>query len=65
MSLTQSKANRLKKISACSSILLAVLLCVLKAVAVFYTDSLAVLSSMVDSLSDILASLITFFAVKI
>ena len=65
MSLTQSKANRLKKIAACSSILLAVLLCMLKAVAVFYTDSLAVLSSMVDSLSDILASLITFFAVKI
>lgn len=65
MQLIQSKANKLKKIAAVSSISLAVFLCVLKAVAVFYTDSLAVLSSMVDSLSDILASFITFFAVKI
>lgn len=65
MQLTQTKANKLKKIAAVSSVLLAVVLCVLKAVAVFLTDSLAVLSSMVDSLSDILASVITFFAVKI
>ncbi len=65
MRLSQSKANRLKKIAAVSSILLAILLCLLKVVAVFYTGSLAVLSSMVDSLSDILASLVTFFAVKI
>lgn len=65
MQLGHDKANRLKKIAAVSSISLAILLCALKTVAVFYTDSLAVLSSMVDSLSDILASLVTFFAVKI
>ena len=65
MQLTQKKANRLKKIAAVSSISVAVFLCVLKVLAVVYTGSLAVLSSMVDSLSDILASLITFFAVRI
>ena len=65
MKLSQKKANRLKKIAAISSISLAILLCLLKIFAVYYTESLAVLSSMVDSLSDILASLITFFAVKI
>ena len=65
MPLSQDKTNRLKKIAAVSSISLAVLLCVLKTVAVFYTGSLAVLSSMVDSLSDIIASAVTFFAVKI
>ena len=65
MPLNQNDANGLKKTAAVLSISLAVFLCVLKAVAVFYTDSLAVLSSTVDSLSDILASLITFFAVKI
>lgn len=65
MQLTNAKINNLKKIAAISSISLAVFLCLLKMAAVFYTDSLAVLSSMVDSLSDILASLITFFAVKI
>lgn len=65
MPLNQNKVNKLKKAAAISSILLAILLCVLKTVAVFYTGSLAVLSSMVDSLSDILASVVTFFAVKI
>lgn len=65
MLLTENKANKLKKIAAISSILLAVLLCLLKTFAVVYTSSLAVFSSMVDSLSDILASLVTFFAVKI
>lgn len=65
MQLTQNDSNRLKKIAAVSSISLAVLLCLLKAAAVFYTGSLSVMSSMVDSLSDIIASLITFFAVKI
>jgi ferrous-iron efflux pump FieF len=65
MLLNQDKGNKLKKIAASLSILLAIVLCLLKVVAVFYTGSLAVLSSMVDSLSDILASLITFFAIRI
>lgn len=65
MQLCQEKANKLKRLAAILSISLAILLCVLKTMAVFYTGSLAVLSSMVDSLSDILASIVTFFAVKI
>ena len=65
MPLTQDQASKLKKAAAYGSILLALFLSILKGVGVFYTDSLAVLSSMVDSLSDILASLITFVAIKI
>ena len=65
MQLSQNEANRLKKIAAVASISLAIFLCILKSFAVFYTNSLAVLSSLVDNLSDVLASLITFFAVKI
>ena len=65
MPLTQDQANKLKKLAAAGSISLAVALCLIKGLAVFYTGSLAVLSSMVDSLSDIFASLITFFAVKV
>ena len=65
MPLTQDQANKLKKAAATGSILLALTLCILKGFGVFYTGSLAVLSSMVDSLSDIFASLITFIAVKI
>lgn len=65
MPLTQKQSNRLKKLAAASSVSLAVTLCLMKGAAVFYTGSLAVLSSMVDSLSDIFASAITFFAIKI
>lgn len=65
MQLNQSTANKLKRITAISSISLALTLCLIKSLAVFYTSSLAVLSSMVDSLSDIFASLVTFFAIKI
>lgn len=65
MPLTPNQSARLKKIAAASSVSLALALCLIKGAAVFYTGSLAVLSSMVDSLSDIFASLVTFFAIKI
>ena len=61
----KNKNDKLKKMAASGSISLAVALCLLKGFGAFFTGSLAVLSSMIDSLSDILASLITFFAVKI
>ncbi len=61
----QEKNNRLKKTAALGSITLAVILCVLKGSGAFISGSLAVLSSMIDSLSDIVASLITFWAVKV
>lgn len=65
MRLTRLQNNSLKKIASISSVSLASILCCAKAAAFFYTDSLAILSSLVDSLSDIFASLITFFAIKI
>ena len=55
---------RLKKIATTASVSLAVSLTVIKFAASLYTGSLAILSSMVDSLSDIFSSLITFVAVR-
>ncbi|MBE6454622.1 MAG: cation diffusion facilitator family transporter [Alphaproteobacteria bacterium] len=65
MLLAQTNNEKLKKIAATASIFLALFLCFAKALAFFYTESLAVLSSMVDSLSDVLASMVTFWAVKV
>ena len=47
------------------SISVATLLSLVKALAFFYTGSLSVLSSMVDSLADVISSLITYIAVRI
>lgn len=63
--LSREEADKLKYRASIASILLAVFLTILKLFASFYSGSLAVLSSMIDSLSDILASAITFMAVKI
>ncbi len=57
--------QKLKKAAVYASISLAVILSGLKIIGAFYTGSLSILSSVVDSLSDILASVITFFAIKI
>lgn len=62
--LTKAQSDRLKNLAACVSISVAVALCLLKIFGALVTDSLAVLSSMVDSLSDIFASLITLIAVR-
>lgn len=63
---TDSKRNnRLKRAATIASVSLAVCLCILKTFGALYTGSLAVLSSMIDSLADIFASSITFIAVKI
>lgn len=63
-SLTSEQANRLKKLAAAGSICLAVTLTVIKTVGVLFSGSLAVLSSMIDSLADLFASSITFVAVR-
>lgn len=65
MLLSKSKKDRLKNQAAAASISLAVLLCLLKGWGAYLSGSLAVLSSMIDSLSDIVASVITLGAVKI
>lgn len=56
--------NRLKKIAVTSSIIVACLLCIIKTLASLYTGSLAVLSSLIDSLSDVFASSVSFIAVR-
>lgn len=59
------KNNQLKKTATIASISLSVCLCLLKTFGALYTNSLAVLSSMIDSLADIFASSITYIAVRI
>lgn len=58
------KNNKLKKIAGALSISLSVFLTIIKIIATIYTGSLAILSSLIDSISDILASTITFIAIK-
>lgn len=62
--LEKNEADRLKNIAAVTGITVAAGLCLLKTFAALMTDSLAVLSSMIDSLSDIFGSLITLIAVR-
>lgn len=64
MSLSTVQIEQLKKKAAMVAVLVAVLLCVLKTFGAFYTGSLAVLSSLIDSLSDVVASAITFTAIR-
>lgn len=64
MKISIKRAHRLKKIATIASVSLATTLCIIKTFAALWTGSLSVLSSMIDSLSDIFASSITFIAVK-
>ena len=56
---------RLQRFAAAASLSLATLLALLKLAAAVATGSLAILSSLIDSLADIVASAITFVAVQI
>lgn len=56
--------NKLKTIAVYASVSLSMALCVIKTLAFAYTGSLAILSSLIDSLSDVFASSITYIAVK-
>ena len=55
--------NSLKKSAAVISVLVAILLAVFKFIAFIKTDSLAIFSSFVDSITDLFASMISFIAV--
>jgi ferrous-iron efflux pump FieF len=57
--------GRLRRAAATASLSLAVLLCLAKFGAAIATGSLAVLASLVDSLTDLVASAITFASVRI
>ena len=61
--LNKQDYSLLKRIAASASITTALLLTLLKAGAALYTGSLSVLSSMIDSLADLISSLITFVAI--
>lgn len=65
LSADTAQQNKLKKRAATASVTLAATLIFLKSLGVFYTGSLAVLSSMIDSLSDLFASTITYIAVRV
>ena len=64
MSWKQDKIKRYKKAAVTASVLTAVILFVIKTIAALMTGSIAVLSSLVDSLADIFSSLISYIAVK-
>lgn len=55
--------NSLKKSAAVISILVAILLAVFKFIAFVKTDSLAIFSSFIDSITDLFASMVSFAAV--
>lgn len=57
------KNNYLKQSAVVASVVLAILLSLLKFFAFLKTDSLAIFSSFVDSITDLFASLITFIAI--
>lgn len=58
-------ANNLKNLATAASVFLSVSLSLLKLWAALYTGSLAILSSLADSLADIFASVITLVAVRV
>lgn len=60
-----TRQNKLKKNAATASVALAGVLIVLKSFGVFYTGSLAVLSSVIDSMADLFASAVTYVAVRV
>ncbi len=62
--LNNDQINRLKKQASVCSVILAVVLIIIKSIGVICSGSLSVLSSMVDSMGDLVASLITFIAVR-
>lgn len=61
--MTQSKQNKLKKFAAISSISVAILLIAVKFYAFWKTDSLAIFSSFIDSITDLFASAVSFIAI--
>lgn len=60
----QLNNNKLKRLAAAMSVSLALTLCIIKTLGALYTGSLAILSSLIDSLADVFASSISFVAIK-
>ena len=64
-SLSLRRQNNLKKIAAVASVSIAVILLIVKTLGVLYTGSLTVFSSLIDSMSDLFASIVTFWAIRV
>lgn len=64
MTWNKQKSDLFKKLAVTASISTALILFIIKTIAALMTGSIAVLSSLIDSLADIVASLISFIAVK-
>ncbi|MBP5614932.1 MAG: CDF family cation-efflux transporter FieF, partial [Alphaproteobacteria bacterium] len=62
MTWNKQKSDLFKKIAVAASISTAAILFIIKMLAALMTGSIAVLSSLVDSLADIAASVISFVA---
>ena len=60
----EENLKKMKTLATCASISVSVLLSLIKAGAAIATGSLSVLSSMIDSFTDVLSSIISFIAVK-
>lgn len=63
-SVAENDTARLMRLATSASVVVALVLILVKAAAWWLTDSIAVLSSLVDSLLDAGASVLTFFAVR-
>ncbi|MBQ7660228.1 MAG: cation diffusion facilitator family transporter [Alphaproteobacteria bacterium] len=61
---SSSKSDRYKKLAVSLSLSLASFLTLIKMIAALFSGSLAILSSFMDSLSDVFATVVSFFAVK-
>lgn len=60
----QERGNKLKRLAAVASVTMAVTLIVTKLVAYMWTGSVSLLSSLMDSTLDSLASIVTFISIK-
>ncbi len=59
-----NKHSKLKNLTSIISILTATFLTIIKIIAGFLTGSLAIISSMIENISDIFASIVTYIAIK-
>jgi ferrous-iron efflux pump FieF len=63
-SVSPDEAGRLMKMATTASVIVAVILIAIKMIAWLLTDSISILSSLIDSLMDVLASVVNLLAVR-
>jgi len=65
MSATFDETKKLLKLASTASVLVALFLLIIKVVAYWLTDSVSIMASLLDSLLDIVASVINFLAIRV